>query len=103
MSEREVTKHEMARGAGGESVVSDNEEHQKREQKFSEDELGERDQIKGEKKHVDASNPRERDRERERVNKRNGIDSDHINSYNKKQQPNNPPEIDVINGLNLEV
>lgn len=65
MSEREVTKHEMARGAGGESVVSDNEEHQKREQKFSEDELGERDQIKGEKKHVDASNPRERDRERE--------------------------------------
>jgi len=40
---------------------------------------------------------------RERENKRNGIDSDHINSYNKKQQPNNPPEIDVINGLNLEV
>ena len=35
------------------------------------------------------------------MNKRNGIDSDHINSYNNKQQPNNPPEIDVINVLNL--
>lgn len=46
---------------------------------------------------------REKERERKRENKRNGIDSDHINSYNKKQQPNNPPEIDVINGLNLEV
>ena len=88
----------MARGAGGESVMSNIEEHQKGEQNLSQDEFGERDQSKGQMKHVVASNPEEREIEK---HKRNGIDSDHINSYNNKQQPNNPPEIDVINVLNL--
>jgi len=35
LSEREITKHEMARGAGGESVMSNIEEHQKGEQNLS--------------------------------------------------------------------
>jgi len=52
LGEREIAKHEMARGAGGESVMSNDEGHQRRVQNFSEDELGERDQTQGQMKHV---------------------------------------------------
>ena len=54
----------MARGAGGESVMSNIEEHQKGEQNLSQDEFGERDQSKGQMKHVVASNPEERKTEK---------------------------------------
>lgn len=43
LCEWEITKHEMARGGGGggESVMSNSGKHQKGEQNFFEDKLGE--------------------------------------------------------------
>ena len=41
--------------------MSNIEEHQKGEQNLSQDEFGERDQSKGQMKHVVASNPEERE------------------------------------------
>ncbi|KAK7308647.1 hypothetical protein VNO77_42267 [Canavalia gladiata] len=63
-NQEEIAKHEVARGAGGESVMSNNGEHQKGEHNLLEEKLGEVDQSKGEKKHVVTSNPEEREKER---------------------------------------
>lgn len=50
----------MERGAGGESVMSDNGKHQKGKKKLLDDKLGEVDQSKRQIKHVVTCNQEER-------------------------------------------